>query len=320
MGLGEYAKVVGYGGAFRICKASSGPNHFFRRYLRITKGALEFRMAMQSDAPTRSGNSKRGTVKCMSAKSSKRLFILALNLTDQPEFWQTLTFADEALIGLPTVTSRAMYSSRILKSFKRGAERMCPGIVGLWRREWEPRKSGEMKGQYCPHYHFAYRIPGLDKGQYQLVAQRLARIWVNLTGAGQKALDVAQHPRSFEYLDGQSKVYSYISKYISKSGNGEGLPDDESYGRMWGRIGSPKEEKALEKLYGSDQAKWLKRALKRLAKVKYQSRKTKNGRTWRRLKGLFRRIEAETTWILMRRETFRRLWYWIEDEMYLVPF
>ena len=81
-------------------------------------------------------------------------------------FWQDFTFADDVMAGL-SISQRAKYSTKVMKAFKEWPKR-GEGIkfIRIWKREWRPRLSGILKGQYIPHFHLLYFIEGVSSAKY----------------------------------------------------------------------------------------------------------------------------------------------------------
>jgi hypothetical protein len=185
------------------------------------------------------GGGRKCEVVTFSRKSRRNLMIKLAEMKSIFEFWQDFTFADDVMEGL-SVKERAKFTSRVLKAFKLWIDREKYKIQGVWKREWRPRLSGFLQGQYIPHFHMLYSIEGFSEKDYLSLALLFAQKWVEFTGTKnyKKALQVAQHPRSYRLIKSRKQANLYVSdrKYISKYGE---YVSEESIGRNWGYIGNP---------------------------------------------------------------------------------
>jgi hypothetical protein len=155
------------------------------------------------------------------------------------EFWQDFTFADDIMQGF-SIKERAKLTSKFLKAFKLWLDREGFKIKGVWKREWRPRITGILQGQYVPHFHMLYSIEGISGKEYFELAKLFAHKWVEFTGTNEceKALAVALHHNSYRLIESRKQANVYVSdrKYISKFGE---YKSKESIGRNWGYIGNP---------------------------------------------------------------------------------
>ncbi len=137
-----------------------------RSYLRIHPHFTEYkRNTLKRCGP----GGKRGKITTFSQKARRRTVQLFGQIHDYPSVWQDFTFPDDVMEG-KTIEQRARYSSRCIKEFKRKVEREFPDLWGIFRGEWESRKSGVIKGQECPHFHALYELRFILKviGGYQI--------------------------------------------------------------------------------------------------------------------------------------------------------
>jgi hypothetical protein len=185
------------------------------------------------------GGGRKGEVVTFSRKSRRNLMIKLAEMKSPFEFWQDFTFADDTMQGL-AIKERSKKSAKILKAFKLWLEREEYNIQGVWKREWRPRISGILKGQYVPHFHILYSIEGISEKEYFKLALLFAQKWVEFTGTEnyKSALEVAQHPKSYRLIKSRKQANQYVSdlKYISKYGE---YISGESIGRNWGYVGNP---------------------------------------------------------------------------------
>ena len=188
--------------------------------------------------PLNNTRGKRKPIMEFSDKSRRNMMCTMAKMEEPMEFWQDLTFADDVMAGL-SINQKAKLSSQHMKELKQWMEREGLNIQGIWKREWVKRKSGDLKGQYIPHYHMIFSLPNSDLDKYIKTAIRIAEVWVNITGTNEKekSLRVALHPNSYRRIESRKQAQKYMSKYLLKN---EKFKADESIGRSWGRIGSPK--------------------------------------------------------------------------------
>jgi len=177
-------------------------------------------------------------------RKSRRNFIKHLCKLGEPiELWQDFTFADDVM-GEKTIKQRRDISNDTLNRFRRTLKNKYPALWAIYKREWEPRKSGSLIGEYIPHFHMFIAVRNEPKSfNYLSLAFDLALLWVQCTKTGEfgKALRVAQHPRSYRLIDNQQHAMGYASKkYLVKANE---FNPDESIGRSWGTIGDVKIEK-----------------------------------------------------------------------------
>jgi hypothetical protein len=222
-----------------IFSQSNGINRL-GEHLKVFPGVtlVRNRVKIVSGKPSPGEAGKKKPIVKFSDKSRRSMMMTLAMIEEALRFWQDFTFADDVMQGL-TINQRAKYSSRCLKNFKQAMEREGLTINGIWKKEFVKRKSGELMGQYIPHYHFVYSLPDMDQEKYFGVAMKIAHKWVKITGTKNedKALAVALHPNSYRFIESRKRMQKYMSKYMVKNE----LPVfAESIGRNWGFIGSPK--------------------------------------------------------------------------------
>lgn len=170
------------------------------------------------------------------SKKSRREFIKFLcKIRDRLALWQDITFADDVM---QNKSERKEVSNNSLNRFRRKVLKKYPSVKIAYKREWEPRKSGNLKGEHIPHFHMFLSVPDMSE-DYELfnLASDLARTWVGCTKTKEihKSLSVALHPKSYRIIKSQKQALKYATKYITKPGENW---TDESIGRSWGTIGS----------------------------------------------------------------------------------
>lgn len=151
------------------------------------------------------------------------------------QVFQTLTFPDDVMEG-KSITERAIFCHKVYRLWKQRVCRQYPDFKAIVRKEWKPRKSGRLKGELCPHLHLLIQDKWLEKARYEEFCRELGLIWVDClkTVESEKAVKVALHKKSYEWLGNQKMVWAYISKYVAKVDESEG---DHSKGRSWYSIG-----------------------------------------------------------------------------------
>ena len=203
----------------------------------VNQNLIEFKAGIQQGGE-QIGGGYRGKIKGFSKGARARMIKRISSLKEYPVMWQDFTFADDVMESL-TIEEQAVYSSNCLKLFKRLIETAYSGSInGIWRREWETRKSGNLKGQECPHFHMLLGKKGLTEKNYRDVCLILAQVWVAITKtAHKKALAVAISEKSYRWLVNNKMAQIYVSKYVAK----EEMHEDDNFsrGRYWGFIGKP---------------------------------------------------------------------------------
>jgi len=169
------------------------------------------------------------------SKKSRREFIKFLcKITDILHLWQDLTFSDDVM---QNKSERKDVSNAALNRFRRIVIEKYPSIKIAYKREWMPRKSGNLIGEYVPHFHMFISAPDMSEN-YELIelAVEFAKIWVDCTRTKEipKALRVAIHPKSYRIIKDQKHALKYATKYVTKP---NGNWTEESIGRSWGTIG-----------------------------------------------------------------------------------
>lgn len=155
--------------------------------------------------------------------------------------WIDLTFADDVLSHLP-FADRMRVAYDCLNLFERFIKSL--GLYYVWKKEIEPRKSGEFKGFRIPHYHVC--LGGLTERQmkeWHMLSIKLLIKWVKITGTQDPnavvvALKVKDGtPQSYRLIENRKMAIRYVGKYFSKTNAVKGREDGsekESIGRAWG--------------------------------------------------------------------------------------
>jgi hypothetical protein len=177
---------------------------------------------------------KKDIIKEFSRKSRREFIKLFCKMTDKLVLWQDVTFSDDVM---QDKLKRKEVSNKALNRFRRVVIEKYSAIKVAYKREWQPRKSGDLKGEHIPHFHMFMSVPDAREDDELIdLAIELARIWVDSTGTKEieKAQRVAIHPKSYRIIKNQKQAIKYATKYITKPG---GNWADESIGRSWGTIG-----------------------------------------------------------------------------------
>lgn len=208
----------------------------FKEKLNIYPNMVEIR-STNSFLPSKNNRApagKKNSIKEFSKKSRREFIKFLCKITDILNLWQDVTFSDDVM---QNKSERKKVSNDVLNRFRRIVLEKYPSIKIVYKREWEPRKSGNLKGEYIPHFHMFISAPDRSEN-YELInlAVELARVWVGCTRTEEilKALRVAINPKSYRIINDQKHALKYATKYVTKSG--ENWAED-SIGRSWGTIG-----------------------------------------------------------------------------------
>ncbi len=241
----------------------------FKEKLLIYPNMVEIR---QTNPPKQSGN-KSGTkdiIKEFSKKSRTKFIKFFCRIEDELKLWQDVTFADDVM---QIKNERKEVSNKTLNRFRRIILDKYQSIKIAYKREWEPRKRGKLKGEYVPHFHMFMSVSSM-KEEYELfyIANELAKIWVQCSGTIEinKALSVALHHKSYRMIKSHKQAIKYATKYITKPVENW---TDESIGRSWGTIGKFNIAKPQEKEFTPAEMVQIKRRLRRLAPKKHAIQK-----------------------------------------------
>ena len=207
----------------------------FKEFLNIYPNMVEIR-SINALKQSRSKESagKKDIIKEFSRKSRREFIKLFCKITDKLILWQDVTFSDDVM---QDKLGRKEVSNKTLNRFRRIVHEKYPSIKIAYKREWQPRKSGDLTGEHIPHFHMFMSVPDVrEDHEINKLAAELAYIWVDCTRTKEisKALRVAIHPKSYRIIKNQKQAIKYATKYITKPG---GNWADESIGRSWGTIG-----------------------------------------------------------------------------------
>ncbi|MBA4390621.1 MAG: hypothetical protein C0399_06770 [Syntrophus sp. (in: bacteria)] len=197
-------------------------------------------------------NAKRGKITRFSRKSRVAMKKFQCKIATPWQFRFELTYPDDTMEER-TIEERALKFSHDINLLKKYIERHYPGMWVLWKKEYESRKTGTLKDQYCPHGHFVVQCPEWlsDDARYYSVFYDIGNHWIKITGTKRdkmKAIAVLFNRNSYGYLagDGYNAYMSKWSSYISKEASEIVGENSSSIGRVWGHMGkielSPGEE------------------------------------------------------------------------------
>lgn len=169
------------------------------------------------------------------SKKSRREFIKFLcKITDRLNLWLDVSFADDVMQDKAT---RKEVSNEAINRFRRILLDKYPSLKIVYKREWVPRKSGNLQSEYIPHFHMFISVPDISAEPELLdLASQLATIWVDCTKTKEvlKALSVALHTKSYRIINNRDHAIKYATKYVTKPTENW---TNESIGRSWGKIG-----------------------------------------------------------------------------------
>ena len=142
-------------------------------------------------------------------------------------------------------------------------EEQWPELEGVWRKEWEPRKSGVIEGEWCPHYHCMMYAGTVTRENCGIWGKRLMRVWLEVLNSvvPDKAERVALHEKSWDWIENKKHLVCYCSKYMSKVQ--EAVTKDESIGRCYGVIGGPVVAEQVFRCLDPEDVVWFARLIRR---------------------------------------------------------
>lgn len=196
--------------------------------------AIAFRKGPKSEPPP-----LRGEIKFFSPASRLRMFKIVNRLDWKlagRSTFTTLTFPDTD--GRPT----AERLTQIRSDWQRRMEKLWSRpTAGIWRVEWEKRKSGRYVGEYMPHVHnIHFGCTWLDK-------REVKEQWRIARGSNVLArIDIQE-------IANLKQALYYVSKYVAKAGLDCSLviPSylNKSIGRQWGKYRRELLPLATDKIY-----------------------------------------------------------------------
>lgn len=243
----------------------------YKEKLLIYPNMVEIR---QTNPPKQSGNKgsagKKDIIKEFSKKSRNNFKKFLCKIEDKLNLWQDITFVDDVM---QIEAERKNVSNKAINRFRRIVLDKHPSIKIAYKREWVTRKSGNLKGEYVPHFHMFLSVPNLREDQDLFnLAIELAKIWVSCTGTKEieKSLSVAQNYKSYRIIKSLKQAQKYATKYVTKHGENWAT---ESIGRSWGTIGNFNIAKPPEIEMTADEMVQFRRRLRRLAPKKHPIQK-----------------------------------------------
>lgn len=198
----------------------------------------EYRAYIHPPKGKKDARSKRGSITEMSQKSSVRCRKTLCRIDDL-SLWMDFTFADDIFLELDHQGIKEK-SNEILKKYQKYLKGR--GLKLFWKREWQPRKSGKLKGIRIPHFHtFIIGLTEEQKIRPDELTTSLFIKWVEITETTQKGDALAVcfgrkkdgSPASYRFIKSLKIAIKYVSKYFSKPFQSPGQ-DPVSIGRTWG--------------------------------------------------------------------------------------
>lgn len=236
--------------------------HIAPNYVEMKGGALS--------GGCQSGGGTRGKVVEFSQQSRIRLMKNLSCYYDFITHWQHLTFADEIFDGL-SFDERVELSSYRMKLFSQWFKRSryAKDYGFVWRREYEPRKSGAYKGELLPHYHVMFISEKKRPSDLQVrcMCIECATKWTQINKGPRKMLLVNIHVNSYQRMNDPVHASRYVSKYVAKT-TGAIFPEGVSLGRFWGKVGALPDV-VIDQIHLTNRDSLvLRRYLRKLAKAK----------------------------------------------------
>jgi len=248
-------------------------NEIIKIYPRLTKIKREYLSDLRGSKPNNIGVKGKITTFSKRSRLNQIKFLCMINVN--LKFWQDLTFPDDVMMN-KSIGERAKYSTRVLHNLRKFIDRKWKGELFItWKREWQPRKSGCLEGQYCPHFHLLMGMGDfiLEYPEWTEIAHFIAHKWIDLSGTEEreKALSVALDSRSYRPIKDTKQATKYLSKYMSKESEFE--TNGESIGRNWGVIGKAPEVKPYEMEATRDEMILLRRLMRKYIHKKHNMQK-----------------------------------------------
>ena len=210
-------------------------------------------------------SSKRGEVVGFGRRPRKRMIEKMAKIRNEDGcHFLALTCSDETWVRFDKADQAGM--AAFLKQKKHAMEkrfkRVFPNVGGIWRLEFQERKSGALLGVPVPHLHLV--IFGASSVKPALLQRWLSLAWYQVVGSGdQKHLRAGTNCR---VLLSRRHAANYVSKYIGKEEN-----DQFAAGRRWGAFGALDLSASVVVVLSVDQ--WIK--LKRLVRGWLRSRRSR---------------------------------------------
>jgi len=247
------------------------------------------------------GGGDRGNIKGFSKKARTRMIQLMASLEEYPNLWLDGTYPDEVMKEL-LPDERGLKSARDMKELKRFLEKNYKGIIGVYKKEYEKRKSGLLIGQYVPHFHMLLKHNAINQNNYIEHCIRIQLEWLRIIGAIKidKARKVATNRNSYRWLKNVKMAQIYISKYVAKGHRDLGFKT----GRMWGRIRNLKTVEGIHLKLTDHEAIIVRRLLRGFLG---------KGKRKKILFDLLRNY-TKSVWLLIKAETVIRILNFIANE------
>lgn len=185
-----------------------------------------------------------------------------LTLTFPDAVWQYFSADDQG--------GMAHYAKEKLHALEKRLTARFPAVGGIWRLEFQDRKSGALLGTFVPHFHIL--AFGIEGAHLALLQRWLSDVWFDVVGSGdEKHLRAGTNCRE---LSSRRHAAAYVSKYVGKEES-----DEYAAGRRWGTFGLLDQSGSLTVDLSIDQLVQFKRLVRRWLR----SRKSRFAVVMRRL-------------------------------------
>ena len=185
-------------------------------------------LLVKSDENYPSGGARKPITQ-FSTKARKAMLSKLAKVRECSGGWfLTLTYPDE----FPRSARRW---KRDIATMRKRLTRAYENLGGIWRLEFQDRKSGANAGEVAPHYHLL--IFGLAGEKLEL-RKKISQMWYEVVGSHDP-----KHLKAGTQVDSMSSrrhAFFYASKYAAKSDGQEKLPNGDCGlpGRFWGTFGN----------------------------------------------------------------------------------
>jgi len=265
-------------------------------YYKAYRGMTELKRFKVSPQKKSDGGGIRGKIQKFTQQARIRFIKTLLQAPRKPDWWVDHTFEDSVFKDM-NIEQRVKESNKVFKRFKERLRVKYPDIWYIVKREYEPRKSGDLIGELVPHFHGFYWFDG---GLDQVLD--IQKMWVECTGTKdkEKALSVALNEKSYREIESEKMAFVYASKYVAKLEEHE---TDVSLGRFWfKKMPMPECDLIILK---KKQDKKIRRYLRVYAKG--ASKNYKKSLKW-----------SESTFVIINEETIWRMFEWVNDTENLI--
>jgi hypothetical protein len=153
-----------------------------------------------------------------------------------PPLLITLTYPDR----FPT--DKATWTEHFNRRFRRRLARRFPGAAAIWRKEFDPRKSGQNAGKWAPHFHLLLFVDAEPSELYEW----LSRAWFESCDyicddhlrSGTRVERVRSWDRAMRYMAKRQGEVEQLEEHVPSPGrpwgkwNADALPIEEQHDRI----------------------------------------------------------------------------------------